>query len=82
VKRPNAFPWQEARKAAGLPQLHFHDLRHIHASVLIEQGVDFKVIQERMGHSSITVTLDLYGHLRTGADASAAALAEAALADV
>jgi integrase len=41
-----------------------HDLRHTHASVLIETGWDFKEIQVRLGHASITITMDIYGHLR------------------
>lgn len=75
------WPWINARSAAGLPGLHFHDLRHVHVSLLIEQGEDFKVIQERVGHSSIRVTLDRYGHLRQGADREAASKIERVLAD-
>jgi len=43
--------------------VRFHDLRHTHAALLIAQGVHPKAIQERLGHSSIRVTLDRYGHL-------------------
>lgn len=71
--------WREARAEAGMPQLHFHDLRHISASLLIELGVDFKVIQERLGHASIKTTLDLYGHLKPKADETAAKLIEGVL---
>lgn len=49
-----------------------HDLRHTHASMLIEAGVDLVVIQERLGHESITTTVGTYGHLRIDADANAA----------
>lgn len=50
--------------AAGLPStLRFHDLRHTCASLCIALGAHPKAIQERLGHSSITVTLDRYGHL-------------------
>jgi integrase len=48
---------------AKLPVIRLHDLRHTHASHLIAAGVNVKVIQERLGHASITVTLDVYGHL-------------------
>jgi integrase len=49
---------------AGLPEgLRVHDLRHSCASILIGLGAHPKVIQERLGHSSITVTMDVYGHL-------------------
>lgn len=50
--------------AAGLdPRLRVHDLRHTCASLLIQLGAHPKAIQERLGHSSITVTMDVYGHL-------------------
>jgi integrase len=53
-----------AAEAAGLPAgLRVHDLRHTSVSLLIELGAHPKVIQERLGHSSITVTMDVYGHL-------------------
>jgi integrase len=48
---------------AGLPEIRFHDLRHTHASLLIAAGVHPKAIQARLGHASITTTLDTYGHL-------------------
>lgn len=49
---------------AGLAEgCRLHDLRHAHASLMLRQGVNPKVIQERLGHSSIAVTLDIYGHL-------------------
>ncbi|HET6875571.1 MAG TPA: site-specific integrase [Acidimicrobiales bacterium] len=49
---------------AGLPGgVRFHDLRHTYAGFLIAEGAHPKAIMERMGHSSITVTLDRYGHL-------------------
>jgi integrase len=44
-------------------KIRFHDLRHTHATLLLKQGVHPKVVQERLGHSSITVTLDLYSHV-------------------
>jgi integrase len=43
--------------------LRFHDLRHTHASILIAQDVNFKVISQRLGHSSIAITIDRYGHV-------------------
>ncbi len=52
---------------AGLPHIRFHDLRHTHASLLIEAGVHPKAIQVRMGHASITTTLNTYGHLMPSA---------------
>ncbi|OMP66968.1 tyrosine-type recombinase/integrase [Domibacillus epiphyticus] len=47
----------------GLKRIRFHDLRHSHASLLLSRGVNIKVIQERLGHSSITLTMDTYSHL-------------------
>jgi len=41
----------------------FHDLRHTHASMLIAQGVNMKAISARLGHGSIGITMDTYGHL-------------------
>jgi integrase len=49
-------------KATGLPDIRFHDLRHTHASLLLEAGVHPKVVQERLGHSQISLTLDTYSH--------------------
>jgi integrase len=43
--------------------VRFHDLRHSHATMLLLSGVHPKVAQERLGHSSISVTLDLYSHV-------------------
>jgi integrase len=59
------------RTSVGEP-LRFHDLRHTHAAMLIAQGEHPKVIQLRLGHSSIQVTLDTYGHLFEGLDEAAA----------
>ncbi|MFB5192760.1 site-specific integrase [Alicyclobacillus fastidiosus] len=47
----------------GLPIVTFHDLRHTHASWLLESGVDLKVVSQRLGHSSISVTADVYSHV-------------------
>ena len=60
--------FQEVLKTAGLPRVRFYDLRHTHASLLIAEGVHPKKIAERLGHSSITLTMDTYGHLFDGSD--------------
>jgi len=52
-----------ALKRAGLPLIRFHDLRHTYASLLIQQGENIKYIQSQLGHSSPTVTLNVYAHL-------------------
>ena len=48
---------------AGLPAIRFHDLRHSAATILLSMGVNIKVIQEMLGHSDISITLRVYGHL-------------------
>jgi integrase len=53
-------------KDAGLPQIRFHDLRHTHATQLLRQSVHPKIVAERLGHSSITITLDTYSHVVPG----------------
>lgn len=61
--------WTKATTAAGLEGLRIHDLRHTHAAHLISHGVSLTGVQRRLGHSSITVTSDLYGHLLPVVDA-------------
>ena len=55
---------------------HLHDLRHAHASILIDRDYNAKQIQERMGHSSIGITYDVYGHLLKGNDRGMAEIFE------
>lgn len=50
-------------KQAGLPQIRFHDLRHTAASLLLGQGIHPKIVSEMLGHSQISITLDLYSHV-------------------
>jgi integrase len=57
---------------AALPRLSLHGLRHTHASLLLQAGVPAKVVQERLGHSSIRITMDVYSHVTPGMDADAA----------
>jgi integrase len=52
-----------AFKASGIRRVRLHDLRYTFASQLIEQDAHPKYIQEQLGHSSITMTMDTYGHL-------------------
>ena len=59
-------------KAAGLDGIRFHDLRHTFASLRLAAGVDPKKVQAALGHSSIMVTMDIYGHLMPGAGKDAA----------
>jgi integrase len=57
----------------GVPRVRFHDLRHSHATQLLTEGVHPKVAQERLGHSTISVTLDLYSHVTETMQEDAAA---------
>jgi len=66
-------------EAAGLEPIGLHSARHTFASYLIAAGVNPKAIQTYMGHSSIQVTYDIYGHLFPGNEAEAAALLDAYL---
>lgn len=50
-------------RLAGIPHITFHDLRHISASLLLAAGVHPRVVQERLGHSTFTITMDLYSHV-------------------
>ena len=74
--------WNPAVEAAGLQRpLRFHDLRHTHASWLIAEGAHAKAIQGRLGHSSIVVTMDTYGHLMPEIDEGLADVLDARMQD-
>ena len=62
-----------------LPRIRFHDLRHAHATHLLLSGVHPKVASERLGHSKVGITLDLYSHVLPNMQADAAAIVDAAL---
>ncbi|MCJ7791127.1 MAG: site-specific integrase [Dehalococcoidia bacterium] len=59
-------------RRAGLPPMPLHGLRHTHATLLLQAGIHPKVVQERLGHSSIRVTLDTYSHVVGGLQEAAA----------
>jgi hypothetical protein len=69
--------WREAQ----LRPITLHECRHTFASLMIAAGVNPKALQTFMGHSSITVTLDRYGHLFPGSEGEAAVLLDAYLAE-
>jgi len=50
-------------RKAGLPDIRFHDLRHTAATLLLARGVNPKVVQERLGHANVSLTLDVYSHV-------------------
>jgi integrase len=66
----------------GLPRIRLHDLRHTHATLGLAAGVHVKVMNERLGHSTVALTLDVYSHAIPAMQADAAdriaALIEAA----
>lgn len=64
-RHSNFYPriFKPAVKAHGLGGFKFHHLRHTYASLLIEQGAHPRVIMDRMGHSNIQITMNIYGHL-------------------
>jgi integrase len=64
---------------AGLPVIRLHDLRHSNASLALAAGVEMKVVSERLGHSQISVTADLYTHVSRGLGRDAADRIAAAL---
>jgi integrase len=69
----------QAWETAGLKRITMHECRHTFASFMIAAGVNAKALCVFMGHSSVTVTYDLYGHLMPGSEAEAAQLLDAYL---
>ena len=59
-------------KSLGLEAVRLHDLRHAHATLMLQQGIHPKVVSERLGHSSIAITLDTYSHVLPGIQEAAA----------
>ena len=58
--------FKEILANAGLPDIRFHDLRHTAATLMLQQNVHPKVVQERLGHSDISLTLNTYSHVLPG----------------
>lgn len=55
--------FKEFLEINNLPNIRFYDLQHSHASLLLMKGVQLKMISERLGHSNIAITMDLYSHI-------------------
>jgi integrase len=71
--------WVDLISATNLPRVRFHDLRHAHATHMLSLGIHPKVASERLGHSRVGTTLDLYSHVLPGMQEDAAAKLDAAL---
>jgi integrase len=71
--------WQDACVSLDLPKVNFHALRHTHASMLIDAGLNVVKISRRLGHKNPTVTLNIYAHLFDKDDREAADATEAAM---
>ena len=72
--RPNTITraWTMLATHAGLKVIRLHDARHTHASIMLKQGIHPKIVQERLGHASIQMTLDTYSHVAPGLQEAAA----------
>ncbi len=75
--RPLNKAWRRVLLHAGLPPVRFHDLRHAHATLMLQQGIHPKIVSERLGHSSIGITLDTYSHVLPFMQEEAAKAADA-----
>ncbi len=64
--------WIKLVRHTGLKPIRLHDARHTHASLMLKQGIHPKIVQERLGHSSVTITLDTYSHVAPGLQQAAA----------
>jgi len=64
--------WIKLVRRNGLGDIRLHDARHSHASLMLKQGTHPKIVQERLGHASIGITLDTYSHVAPGLQEAAA----------
>ena len=65
--------FESACRRAGVKRIRFHTLKHTHATLLLVANVNPKIVMQRLGHSSIVVTMDRYSHVLPGLDQDAAA---------
>ena len=65
--------YQRYAKKLGIARPRLHDLRHFHASVMLQNGASLLLVSRRLGHASVSTTGDVYGHLMPGAQKEAAA---------
>jgi integrase len=79
-RRNPAPPYSRALEEANLKPLGFHEGRHTYASIGIAAGLNPKTLSTYLGHATITITLDRYGHLMPGSEVEARALLDRYLA--
>ena len=58
--------WMKLAKRLGMEHISLHNARHTHASLMLKEGIHPKIVQERLGHSTIATTLDIYSHVTPG----------------
>jgi len=66
--------FRQAVRKALLPEIRLHDLRHTHATLALQAGIHPKVVSERLGHATVSITLDTYSHAIPAMQEEAAAL--------
>jgi integrase len=78
---PKTMSWYFERDIAAfdLPRIRLHDLRHTHATLALKAGVHPRIVQERLGHANVSITLDTYSHVDLDMQAAAAAQVSALL---
>src|SRR5881396_2058891 len=64
--------FEQHTRAAGLPKIRLHDVRHSYATAALAAGIPAKVVSERLGHANIAITMDTYSHVLPGMDERAA----------
>ena len=88
VPRAGGHPWEPDSftgsfavfmRGCGLRQVTFHSLRHSHATLLLKQGINAKIVSERLGHARVGTTLDIYSHVLPGMQDEAARRIDASL---
>jgi len=64
--------FEQHARAAGLPKIRLHDVRHSYATAALAAGIPAKIVSERLGHANIAITMDTYSHVLPGLDEQAA----------
>jgi integrase len=71
--------FERIARRAGVPVIRLHDIRHTHATLLVQSGVPVKVVSERLGHATAGFTIETYQHVMPGMQADATAVSETLL---